>query len=222
MIRTMTITTLAAGAALAAIGSPGFAQDAVVRAPAAMLQEHAKGDTETAIFAGGCFWGVQGVFDHVKGVSSTTAGYTGGVAGTATYEQVSTGSTGHAEAVRVTFDPGKVDYADLLRIYFSVVTDPTEVDRQGPDTGSQYRTALFPLNPGQARVASAYIAQLSTAHVFNRPIATKLETQHGFFPAESHHQKFMARNPNYPYIVYNDRPKVEALMALFPATWKAS
>ncbi len=211
----------AAGAATLWSVSPGVAAEAMVKAPAPVLVEPASGQRETAVFAGGCFWGVEGVFDHVKGVVSATAGYTGGKAATAEYETVSTGSTGHAESVKVVFDPRQVNYADLLRIYFSVVTDPTEVNRQGPDEGSQYRTALFPQSRAQAKVARAYIAQLSAAHIYNAPIATKLETAGGFFPAEGYHQGFMNKNPDYPYIVVNDRPKVEALKRIFPMRYKA-
>jgi peptide-methionine (S)-S-oxide reductase len=210
---------LAGGAAFASLAP--VRAEGPVSAPAAKMREAIPGNRETAIFAGGCFWGVEGVFSHVKGVISATSGYTGGTASTAQYETVSTGTTGHAESVRVIFDPRQVNYADLLRIYFSVVADPTEVNRQGPDEGTQYRTALFPLSPTQASTARAYIAQLSDAHVYARPIATKLEKQQGFFPAEAYHQDFMARNPNYPYIVYNDRPKVEALKRMFPQAWKS-
>jgi peptide-methionine (S)-S-oxide reductase len=210
---------LLAGAAL--FVAPSLAADGVVTAPAPKLAEPVSGHSETAIFAGGCFWGVQGVFAHVKGVTATTAGYTGGKAATAEYETVSGGDTGHAESVKVVFDPTKVNYADLLRIYFSVVTDPTEVDRQGPDEGSQYRSALFPQSAAQAKVARAYIAQLGAAHVYAKPIATTLEQAPGFYPAEGYHQNFMAHNPDYPYIVINDRPKVEALKRIFPQSYHA-
>ena len=217
---TITVASLVAGCALLN-PSGALAQGGVVNSPYPVLHEGAAGHREVATFAGGCFWGVQGVFDHVKGVVSTTVGYTGGAAGTARYDDVSTGTTGHAEAVRVIFDPAQVDYADLLRIYFSVITNPTEINRQGPDTGTQYRTALFPANLAQAKVARAYISQLSASHVYDRPIATRLEAQHVFFLAEAHHQKFMARNPDYPYIVYNDQPKVAAFKAMFPLKWKS-
>jgi len=200
---------------------PGLAAETVVNAPPAALVEPVSGHRETAIFAGGCFWGVQGVFSHVKGVVSATSGYAGGRSGTAQYEDVSTGTTGHAESVKVVFDPAQVNYADLLRIYFSVVADPTLRDQQGPDHGPQYRSALFPQSPEQAKVAQAYIAQLTAAHVYPRPIVTRIETAPGFFAAESYHQDFMARNPTYPYIVINDRPKVEALKRLFPQRYKA-
>lgn len=222
MSRTLSFAAaLAAGAALFVGLKPSIAAEAVVKAPAPALVEPVSGYRETAIFAGGCFWGVQGVFAHVKGVISATSGYAGGKAATAQYEDVSTGTTGHAESVKVVFDPARVNYADLLRVYFSVVTDPTQVNRQGPDEGPQYRSALFPQSPAQAKVARAYIAQLSAAHVYARPIATRLETASGFYPAESYHQDFMARNPDYPYIVINDRPKVEALRRIFPMSYKA-
>jgi peptide-methionine (S)-S-oxide reductase len=211
----------AAGAALFTACSPGFADEAMVRAPAPVLTEPPSGCSETAIFAGGCFWGVQGVFSHVKGVIRTTAGYAGGQAATAQYETVSTGTTGHAESVRVTFDPAKVNYADLLRIYFSVVADPTELNRQGPDEGTQYRSTIFVQSPAQEKVVRAYIAQLSAAHLYPRPIVTTIERNRAFYAAEEHHQDFMARNPDYPYIVFNDRPKVEALKRIFPANWRS-
>jgi peptide-methionine (S)-S-oxide reductase len=214
------IAALLAGAALFATIAPVSAEAPMMRTPAAVIAEPVTGHRETAIFAGGCFWGVQGVFSHVQGVISATSGYTGGGAATANYETVSTGTTGHAESVEVVFDPAQVNYADLLRIYFSVVADPTLVDRQGPDSGTQYRSALFPLTAAQAQVARAYIAQLSAAHVYKRPIATRVEGNHGFYPAEAYHQNFYALNPSYPYIVINDRPKVEALKRLFPTEWK--
>ncbi len=212
---------LVAGAAFFFAVQPGVAAEAVVKAPTPVVVEPVSGHRETAIFAGGCFWGVQGVFAHVKGVVSATSGYAGGRASTAEYEDVATGTTGHAESVRVVFDPTQVNYADLLRIYFSVITDPTELNQQGPDHGPQYRSALFPQSPAQEKVARAYIAQLSAAHVYDHPIVTKIETAPGFFPAESYHQDFMARNPDYPYIIINDRPKVEALKRIFPMSWKA-
>ena len=171
---------------------------------------------EVAYFAGGCFWGVEGVLDHVRGVKSAVSGYAGGGGQRPTYESVSSGRTGHAETVRVTFDPRQVSYTQLLQIYFSVATDPTQLDRQGPDTGTQYRGALFPTTQAQARQARAYIAQLGKARVFRRPIVTKVEPLRRFTAAESYHQDFMAKNPRHPYIVVNDRPKVIALRRLFP------
>ncbi|CAN5348626.1 peptide-methionine (S)-S-oxide reductase MsrA [soil metagenome] len=222
MSRITAIATMAlAGAALLAATSPGYAADEVIKAPAPRLVAPVAGHREVAILAGGCFWGVEGVFSHVKGVISATAGYAGGKATTATYETVSSGTTGHAESVRIIFDPTVVNYADLLQIYFSVVADPTLLNRQGPDHGTQYRSALFTLSAAQEEVARAYIAQLAAAHVYARPIVTRVEAQIGFFPAEGYHQDFMAKNPNYPYIVINDRPKVNALKRIFPLNWKA-
>lgn len=203
----------------AVIAMPGTAP-ASVPAPRPSIDILAPGHHEVAVLAGGCFWGVEGVYSHVKGVVSVTSGYTGGSAATATYDQASTGRTGHAESVRVVFDPTRVSYGDLLRIYFSVVADPTLKNEQGPDHGSQYRTALFPTSPAQARVARAYIGQLSAAHVYGRPIVTSIEPFRGFYPAEGEHQNFMARNPDYPYIIINDRPKVEALRRQFPASYR--
>lgn len=212
-------SVLAAGV-LAITQFPAMAAGAMVKTPVPAVTVPARTHRETAIFAGGCFWGVQGVYSHVKGVVSATSGYTGGSAATAHYETVSTGRTGHAESVEVVFDPTIVSYADLLRIYFSVVADPTEVNRQGPDTGSQYRSALFPQNAAQARVGRAYIRQLQADRVFRRPIATKIEVAKPFYPAESYHQNFYARHPAYPYILVNDRPKVEGLKLLFPANYR--
>jgi peptide-methionine (S)-S-oxide reductase len=171
--------------------------------------------TETAVLAGGCFWGVQGVFQHVKGVKSAISGYTGGSAGDAHYEDVGSGSTGHAESVQVTFDPKVVSYGELLRIYFSVAHDPTEKNRQGPDVGTQYRSAIFPRDDAQRKIAQQYIAELDAAHVFAHPIATTIEPGKTFYRAEDYHQDFLVHNPTYPYIVYNDLPKVENLKRLF-------
>jgi peptide-methionine (S)-S-oxide reductase len=171
---------------------------------------------ETVILAGGCFWGVQGVFEHVRGVQSATSGYAGGTAETADYESVSTGTTGHAESVRVVYDPAEISYGEILRIFFSVALDPTEVNRQGPDTGMQYRSEIFTTRPEQADEARAYIAQLDQAHVFSRPIATRITSMSGFYPAETYHQDYLVRHPDNPYIAINDLPKVRALQRLFP------
>jgi len=190
-------------------------EDAVVIAPPA-LDETTQAHSETAVFAGGCFWGVQGVFQHVKGVKKAVSGYAGGAADTAQYERVSDGDTGHAESVEVTFDPTQVSYGTLLQIYFSVAHNPTELNRQGPDSGTQYRSAVFPENAEQKKVAQAYIAQLDAAHSFNKPIVTKLETYNGFYPAEDYHQDFLTEHPTYPYIVINDMPKVAQLKQLYP------
>ena len=189
--------------------------------PAPTLDEPAGGASEVAVFAGGCFWGVQGVFQHVAGVSNAVSGYAGGDGGTAQYETVSTGTTGHAESVRITFDPHKVSYGRLLQIYFSVAHDPTQLNRQGPDSGTQYRSAIFPTNGEQAKVAKAYIAQLNAAHVFDAAIVTKIESGRAFFPAEAYHQDFLYHNPTYPYIVINDLPKVGSLKRLFPQQYRA-
>jgi peptide-methionine (S)-S-oxide reductase len=177
-------------------------------------------ETETAVLAGGCFWGVQGVFQHVKGVTNAVSGYAGGDRKDASYDAVSTGATGHAEAVQVTFDPRQVSYARILQIFFSVAHDPTQLNRQGPDHGPQYRSAIFPSNPRQQAVAQAYIAQLDKARVWPAPIVTKIEAGKAFFPAEDYHQDFLVRNPRYPYIVYNDLPKIEDLKRLFPAEYR--
>ena len=194
---------------------------ATVMAPKPMVDVPATSHREVAVFAGGCFWGVEGVYEHVRGVIDATSGYSGGSAVTAHYEMTGSGTTGHAEAVRVTFDPTRISYGELLRIYFSVVADPTLKDRQGPDSGPQYRSALFPTSPAQAKVARAYIAQLDKAKLFARPIVTTVEGYKGFYPAEAYHQNFMARNPTHGYIVVNDRPKVEALKKQFPSAWRA-
>jgi peptide-methionine (S)-S-oxide reductase len=182
------------------------------------------GDATSAVvvLAGGCFWGVQGVYQHVNGVTNAVSGYAGGERKTAEYEIVSAGRTGHAESVQVTYDPRQISYGRLLQIFFSVAHDPTEVNRQGPDTGTQYRSAIFPLSAEQARVAQAYVAQLDQAHVFRKPIATKIETDRVFYPAEEYHQDFLVRNPTYPYIVYNDLPKIADLKRLLPEVYRAT
>jgi len=182
------------------------------------------GDAASAVvvLAGGCFWGVQGVYQHVNGVVNAVSGYAGGEKKAAEYEIVSSGRTGHAESVQVTYDPRQISYGRLLQIFFSVVHDPTEVNRQGPDTGTQYRSAIFPLNADQARVAQAYIAQLDQAHIFKKPIATKIEPDRAFYPAEGYHQDFLVRNPTYPYIVYNDLPKIADLKRLLPEVYRAT
>lgn len=198
----------------------GGAEPAVV-IPAPVKDEPAgTAHSETALFAGGCFWGIQGVFQHVKGVTSAVSGYAGGVAQTASYEQVSTGETGHAESVKVTFDPTQVTYGELLHIFFSVGHNPTELNRQGPDTGSQYRSAVFPLNAVQAEVANAYIAQLNASHSYSEPLVTTVESNAHFYPAEAYHQNFLNDNPDYPYIVVNDLPKIKDLKQYFPAEYR--
>jgi peptide-methionine (S)-S-oxide reductase len=171
---------------------------------------------QTAVFAGGCFWGTQSVFERVKGVLATTAGYAGGSADTATYPQVTTETTGHAESVKVVYDPSKITYGQLLRIFFSVAHDPTQLNRQGPDVGTSYRSAIFYTDDEQRRITQAYIAQLDAAHVFNGPIVTQVVPLQGFYDAEQYHQHYADNNPENPYILVCDRPKVEALRAQFP------
>jgi len=175
---------------------------------------------QVATLSGGCFWGIQGVFEHVRGVQKAVSGYAGGPADTADYRSVSTGSTGHAETVQITYDPAQISYGQILRVFFSVGLDPTEVDRQGPDDGTQYRSEVWAANPEQAQVARAYIAQLDAAHVWRRPMATRVDPLLGFYPAEDYHQDFLTRHPDQPYIVFYDIPKVRALARLFPEEWR--
>jgi peptide-methionine (S)-S-oxide reductase len=171
---------------------------------------------QTAVFAGGCFWGTQGVFERVKGVVATTAGYAGGSSSTATYDQVTTETTGHAESVKVVYDPSKITYGQLLRVFFSVAHDPTQLNRQGPDVGTSYRSAIFYSNEEQRKISQAYIAQLNAAHVFSGPIVTEVTPLKGFYDAESYHQDYALHNPDNPYILVCDRPKIQALKAEFP------
>ena len=180
----------------------------------------AKSDQKMAVLAGGCFWGIQAVFQHVKGVVMATSGYSGGNEATAHYEMVGSGRTGHAESVQVIYDPSQVTYGTLLRVFFSVAHDPTEINRQGPDDGPQYRSAIFTANPEQEKIAKAYIAQLDGASVFGRPIATKVSELTGFYPAEEYHQNYATNHPNDMYIVMNDAPKVRALQKLFGEIYK--
>ncbi len=176
--------------------------------------------SEVAVFAGGCFWGVQAVFQHTKGVTSAVSGYAGGEQSTARYERIGEGDTGHAESVQVTYDPRQVSYGQLLQVFFSVAHDPTQRDRQGPDVGPQYRSAIFPANAVQERVAADYIAQLNTAKVFQRNIATRIESNRPFFRAEAYHQDYLVRNPRQPYIVFNDLPKLAELQRVFPDRYR--
>jgi peptide-methionine (S)-S-oxide reductase len=174
------------------------------------------------VLAGGCFWGLEAIFERLRGVASATPGFSGGSAQTAHYEMVSTGTTGHAESVQIVYDPARISYATLLKVYFAVATDPTQLDRQGPDEGSQYRSEIFYTTPDQQRVAQATIAQLAGAHAYNSPIVTKVEALRSFYPAEAYHQHFYDRNPNQPYIVSQDKPKVEALESKFPELVKSA
>jgi len=175
---------------------------------------------QTLVVAGGCFWGIEAVFEHIKGVTDAVSGYAGGTKGTAEYETVSTGTTGHAESVKITYDPAKVSLEKLLQVFFSVAHDPTQLNRQGPDVGSQYRSAIFFASEEQARVARAYIDQLTKAKTFSKPIVTQVVKLDQFYPAEEYHQDFAEKNPTYPYIVYNDRPKVENLKREFPDLYR--
>ena len=213
-------TLVFGGIALRAL--PTFGEDARPIPAPTMDESAAPGATsEVVVLAGGCFWGVQGVFQHVKGVTSAVSGYAGGNKDKAQYEIVSTGMTGHAESVQVTFDPRQISYGHILQIYFSVAHDPTELNQQGPDSGTQYRSTIFPTDARQAEVAKAYIAQLTQTHVFDAPIVTTIEPGKSFYSAETYHQDFLARNPDYPYIVINDLPKIEALKRLFPDAYRA-
>jgi peptide-methionine (S)-S-oxide reductase len=192
--------------------------------PAPLVDEQpaqAASDEAVAVLAGGCFWGVQGVYQHVKGVKNAVSGYAGGEQRTAEYETVGSGRTGHAESVQITYNPREISYGRLLQIYFSVAHDPTEKNRQGPDEGPQYRSTIFPANADQARIAKAYIAQLTEAKVFRRAIATTIEPDRAFYPAEGYHQDFLVLHPTHPYIAYNDLPKVEALKRAFPDLYRA-
>ena len=214
---------IGAGAAVAclafSLGQPLAAQPARL-APAPIADESNSAPSEVAVLAGGCFWGVQGVFQHVTGVTNAVSGYSGGSSAKAQYEMVSRGDTGHAESVSVTFDPRQITYGRILQIYFSVAHDPTELNRQGPDRGTQYRSAIFPENAEQAQVARSYIDQLNSAHVFDAPIATKVEPLQAFYRAEKYHQDFLALNPSYPYIAINDLPKIDDLKRLFPDVYR--
>lgn len=207
------------GAAIMASGTQ--AAEHAVPLPKAAVDVPAGPGLQTAVLAGGCFWGMQAVFEHVKGVTAVTAGYAGGTAATATYDQVSTETTRHAEAIRIVYDPRVVSYATLLRVNFSIAQDPTELNRQGPDSGLSYRSAIFPQTPAQAQVAKAYIAQLGAAHAFAKPIVTQIETG-GFYPAEAYHQRFYDKNPTHPYIMMWDKPKVAAFKAAYPAIARAT
>ena len=207
---------------VAACQQPALAAESTVAAPKAKRQAREAEGLKTAIFAGGCFWGVEAVFSHVKGVRSAVSGYHGGTERQASYNLVSSGVTDHAEAVKVIYDPSVIRYDQLLRIFFSVVADPTQLNRQGPDTGTQYRSAIVPTSAEQNAVAKAYLAQLGAAKLWDRPIVTRIERAQGFYPAESYHQDFAAKNPRHAYIVRWDAPKVAALKRMYPGVYSAS
>jgi len=205
---------------LALLSVATFAAVTAVSVRAADNASQSAGAQETAVFAGGCFWGVDAVFKHVKGVDRVLSGYAGGEGSTAQYETVSTGTTGHAESVEVTFDPSQVSYNDLLKVFFYAAHDPTELNHQGPDEGTQYRSAIFYTNADQKKDADAYIAQLDRAKAFSEPIVTQVVPLKGFYPAEAYHQDYLARHPDNPYIVFNDLPKLELLREKFPQLYK--
>jgi peptide-methionine (S)-S-oxide reductase len=224
----MMIKTLFAGGAAAAltlvIASGGLpligiaAAESVALTPMPSVDVKPSGTRATAVLAGGCFWGMEAVFSHLKGVTSVVSGYAGGAPADATYDKVSTETTGHAEAVRITYDPRTISYATLLRVYFSVAHNPTQLNRQGPDSGTSYRSAIFPQSPDQMRVARAYIAQTAKSGVWGKPIVTKIESG-GFYPAETYHQDFAFKNPNHGYILMWDIPKMAAVKKTFPVLW---
>ncbi|MGO9444304.1 MAG: peptide-methionine (S)-S-oxide reductase MsrA [Thiobacillaceae bacterium] len=218
--RLATIVAVTLGIATTAL--TGYASSSATRSipdPVVDIHPAKAAGTQTAMLAGGCFWGMEGVFEHVKGVTRVASGYAGGKADTATYDQVSSGRTGHAESVRISYDPARITYGQLLKVFFSVAHDPTELNQQGPDTGSQYRSAIFFANEDQKRVADAYIAQLQKAHVFAEPIVTQVTPLTGFYDAEAYHQHYLARHPDQPYIVINDLPKIADLHRQLPAMY---
>jgi len=220
-IPVMPALAFAAAAALIGAATLSFSARATVLAPAARLAAPAgSSGSETIVLAGGCFWGVQAVFQHVDGVTSALSGYAGGKIPHPSYQQVSTGDTGYAESVKVTFDPRRIGLGDILRIYFSVAHDPTEINRQGPDEGTQYRSEIFAADAAQAQFARGYIGELDAAKVFAAPVATKVETNAAFYPAEGYHQNYATLHPGEPYIAFNDEPKIEALKRLFPSRYR--
>ncbi|MCX5516542.1 peptide-methionine (S)-S-oxide reductase [Kaistia algarum] len=207
------------GAAVSLSGIASAEEGAFV-IPPPKLDENRTTARETAVLAGGCFWGVQGVFQHVKGVENAVSGYAGGGASTANYDTVSGGDTGHAESVQVTFDPRIVSYGQILQVYFSVAHNPTQLNYQGPDHGTQYRSAIFYANPEQKKIAEAYVAQLDQTGIYKNAIVTKISPLQAFYPAEGYHQDFLTLNPNYPYIVFNDLPKIANLKTVFPTLYR--
>ena len=215
------IVLLAGGALWLSRSQPRAAEIAgPIPAPIVDAAPASGAQMQVAVLAGGCFWGVQGVFQHMKGVTSAVSGYAGGDKRSAHYDLVSSGTTGHAESVRVTFDPRQISYGRLLQIFFSIAHDPTQLNRQGPDVGTQYRSAIFTQDAEQAKIAEAYIAQLNKAGVFDAAIVTKVTPLEGFYPAENYHQNFLVRNPTYPYIVIHDLPKVENLRRVYPGVYR--
>jgi peptide-methionine (S)-S-oxide reductase len=219
------ILVLIALLATLGVGLPGAAlavERAVILPAPAVDNPKVTAPPQTAVIAGGCFWGVHGVYQHVRGVQKVLSGYAGGTKATADYDAVSRGTTGHAESVEIRFDPKELSYGEILQIYFSVVHDPTQLNRQGPDTGPQYRSNIFYVDESQQRIAQAYIAQLAKAKVYRRAIVTRVDPLNGFYPAETYHQDFLLNNPTYPYIVIHDLPKIEQLKQVFPARYRDS
>jgi len=216
----MKFAHLLAAAAMVALTASARAEDLDRKIPAPALDPASTASSETVVLAGGCFWGQQAVFEHVKGVTKVVAGYSGGVKETATYPQVITETTGHAESIQITFDPRIVSFGTLLQIYFSVAHDPTQLNFQGPDEGSSYRSEIFFASPAQEKTARAYIAQLGAAHIFSQPIVTKVGMLRGFYTAEGYHQDYLIHNPTQPYIVINDLPKLAALQKVWPELYR--
>jgi peptide-methionine (S)-S-oxide reductase len=217
----MRLRSFLAIAAIVLVASCRANAEAVDRQiPSPVLDPPATG-SQVAVLAGGCFWGMQGMFEHVRGVTKVVAGYSGGEKSTAHYEMVGTETTGHAESVEITFDPKQISYGQLLRLYFSVAHDPTQLDRQGPDRGPSYRSEIFFATPAQERVARAYVKQLNDAKVFSAPIVTKIEPLKAFYAAEDYHQDYLIGHPNQPYIVFNDLPKIEALKRVYPSLYRS-
>jgi peptide-methionine (S)-S-oxide reductase len=224
MTRWFSLALVGGALAVAAVGLgilPSSAESAKVVPPPTIDQVAGPAASDTIVLAGGCFWGVQGVFQHVEGVTSAVSGYAGGAKDTAQYDKVTSGRTGHAEVVRITYDPRKVSLGRLLQIHFSVVHDPTQLNRQGPDVGTQYRSAIFPANDEQARIAKTYIDQLGQARVYGAKIVTTIEPGQAFYPAEAYHQDYMTLHPRQPYIAVHDLPKVDNLKRLFPGVYRA-
>jgi peptide-methionine (S)-S-oxide reductase len=218
-IPALLVSALALGASILGI-SQAMPEEGIAIPPPAMDEPASQSAAETAILAGGCFWGVQGVFQHTEGVKNAVSGYAGGPEKMARYEVVGSGLTGHAEAVKITYDPKKISYGKLLQIYFSVAHDPTQLNRQGPDVGTQYRSTIFPTNDEQAKIAKAYVDQLDKAKVYGAKIETTIEPGKPFYPAEDYHQDYLTLNPTQPYIVYNDLPKIENLKRLFAQDYR--
>jgi peptide-methionine (S)-S-oxide reductase len=217
---TLGVLVVALGLGVAFAGAAWAAEKAIVIPAPAVDNPKVPASSQSAVIAAGCFWGVQGVYQHVRGVQRALSGYSGGTKATADYEAVSRGGTGHAESVEIRFDPKEISYGEILQIYFSVVHDPTQLNRQGPDTGPQYRSNIFYVDESQKRIALAYIAQLNNAKLFSRSIVTRVDPLNGFYPAEAYHQDFLLRNPTYPYIVIHDLPKIGQLKKVFPARYR--